>query len=97
MANVFERIEPRLEALRQAKSENMLRIMRNTFCVAMTPLFVDREPMRDFPVVKLFNGHTEPGLFGNFTHAHASQRLVERCLAAGDRLPEPRMIRTLDD
>ena len=97
MTNVFVRVEPGLKALRHAKSKNMLRIMRNTFCVAMTPVLVDREPMRDFPVDKLFNGHAEPGFFGDLTYAYGSQRLVESCLAAGDRLPEPRVIRTLDD
>ena len=94
---MFKRVETRLKALRHAKSENMLRIMRNTFCVAMTPLLVDREPMRDFPVDKLLNGHTEPGFFGDFPRAYGSQRLVNSCLAAGDRLPEPWVIRTLDD
>ncbi len=82
--DVFERIEPRLEAVRPTKSKNMLRIMRNATRIAMTPLLVDGETMADLPIVEPLGRHAKPGLFGKLTHTYGAQRLVERCLASGD-------------
>jgi hypothetical protein len=63
----------------------------------MTPLLVDGESMRNLPVDELLGGDTESSLLGNFTHTYRAQRLVGGRLAAGYRLPEARMIRSLDE
>ena len=84
MSKVLERIESRLEAVRPAESKDMLRIMRNAARIAMTPLLIDRETMANVPIVELISRHNEPCFFGKLTHTYGAQRLIERCLAAGD-------------
>ena len=84
MSEVFERIELRLEAVRPAESKDMLRIMRNTARIAMTPLLIDRETMANVPIVELVSRHPKPCLFGKLTHTCGAQRLIERCFTAGD-------------
>ena len=79
---MFARIQPRLEALRNAKCENMLRIMRNTWRVAMTPVLVNREAMAEVPVIELCRQYNEPGFLANLTHASGAERLVGRVAAA---------------
>ena len=69
--------------------------MRNACRVALTPVFVDLEAMAEVPVVELPGRGREAGFLSQLPHTSRPQRFIDHVAAAGDGLPEPRMIGTL--
>ena len=73
----------------------MLSIMRNACRVAMQPFGIDRVTMFEVPVDEALRPRVVSGFLCNLARAGGAQVFIRRVETASHRLPEPWMIRTL--
>src|SRR5438045_984815 len=82
--------------LRHPQPENVLRIVRYARRIAMPPYRIDFVDVLQVPVGKLVAPGFEPRFFANFADGGLPQALA-LVLATRHRLPEPRMVRSLEE
>jgi hypothetical protein len=82
------------QRLGQAQAEHVLGIVGDPGRVAPAPVRINLELVLLIPVGQDEGFRIQPGFLRHFPHRGLAQSFT-LVLAAGDRLPEPRMIRAL--
>ena len=88
---MFAGRERNRQACRHAQTENMFGIVRDTRCVAVSPLFVNFKILVEVPVGQRILICIESGFLRHFADGGLRQTLA-RLATAGDRLPIAGMI-----
>ena len=101
MVDMLARRQRHVDAMRHAQAEPVLDVARDARGVAVQVLRIDRVFDLVAPVDERTGRHVrradrDAGLFDHFARGGERERLVERVLRAGHRLPEIRLVGTLD-